>query len=62
MHRGKVEGKGVMPPEACVNPKDLLALMPEVMDLDKKTEGGESFGGFIIESVDKNGNVSKMNM
>ena len=62
MHRGKVEGKGVMPPEACMNPKDLLALMPEVMDLDKKTEGGESFGGFIIESVDKNGNVSKMNM
>ncbi len=62
MHRGKVEGRGVMPPEACVNPKDLLALMPEVMDLDKKTEGGESFGGFIIESVDMNGKVSKMNM
>ncbi|HPL17382.1 MAG TPA: saccharopine dehydrogenase NADP-binding domain-containing protein [Spirochaetota bacterium] len=62
MHRGKVEGKGVMPPEACMDPHDLLALMPEVMDLDRKTEGGESFGGFIIESVDRNGNVSKMNM
>ncbi len=62
MHRGKVEGKGVMPPEACVNPKDLLALMPEVMDLDKNKEGGESFGGFIIESVDKNGKVTKMNL
>lgn len=60
MHRGKVDGTGVMPPEACVNPKDLLALMPEVMDLDKKTEGGESFGGFIIESVDKDGKVSNL--
>ncbi|MBN2159999.1 MAG: saccharopine dehydrogenase NADP-binding domain-containing protein [Spirochaetes bacterium] len=62
MHRGKVEGNGVMPPEACVVPKDVLALMPEVMHLDKDKEGGESFGGFIIESVDKDGKVSKMNL
>lgn len=62
MHRGKVSGTGVMPPEACVNPKDVLALMPEVMDLDKKKEGGEAFGGFIIESVDKNGTVLKINI
>ena len=62
MHRGKVEGRGVMPPEACLNPKDVLALMPEVMDLDKNREGGEAFGGFIIESVDRNGTITKMNL
>ncbi len=62
MHRGKVEGKGVMPPEACVEPKDLLALMPEVMELDKNKEGGDSFGGFIVESVDEKGNKSRMNI
>jgi saccharopine dehydrogenase (NAD+, L-lysine forming) len=62
MHRGKIQGPGVMPPEACVEPKDVLALMPEVMDLDKNKEGGEAFGGFLIESVDASGKVSKMSM
>lgn len=62
MHQGKVAGPGVMPPEACMEPKDLLALMPEVMELDKKQDGGESFGGFIVESVDEKGNKSRMNI
>jgi saccharopine dehydrogenase (NAD+, L-lysine forming) len=62
MHRGKVRGKGVMPPEACVEPKDLLALMPEVMDLDKNKKSGDGFGGFIVESIDEKGNKSLMNI
>jgi saccharopine dehydrogenase-like NADP-dependent oxidoreductase len=62
MHRGKIQGPGVMPPEACVEPKDVLALMPEVMDLDKNKEDGEAFGGFLVESVDASGTISKLSL
>ena len=62
MNRGKVSGPGIMPPEACMNPRDVLGLLPEVMDLDAKSEGGNSFGGFIIESVDEKGVVKKMSL
>ena len=62
LNRGKVYGKGVMPPEACVNPNELLALLPEVMTLDAKKEGGKSFGGFIVETIDENGNISKFDI
>ena len=62
MNRGKVSGKGVMPPEACVNPNELLALLPEVMTLDKEKEGGKSFGGFIVETIDEKGNITKVDI
>lgn len=62
MNRGKISGKGILPPEACVNPNDVIALLPEVMDLDKDKEGGKSFGGFIVESVDDRGNVTKVDI
>ena len=62
MNRGKVLGKGIMPPEACVNPNELLALLPEVMTLDKQKEGGKSFGGFIVEAVDEQGNITKFDI
>lgn len=62
MNRGKVSGKGVLPPEACVNPNDVLALLPEVMKLDKDKEGGKSFGGFIVEAIDEHGNVTKVDI
>ncbi|MHA1970017.1 MAG: saccharopine dehydrogenase C-terminal domain-containing protein, partial [Candidatus Hodarchaeales archaeon] len=34
MVRGLIEGKGVLPPEACVNPLDFLGIMREHLDLD----------------------------
>ena len=39
-----------------------LALLPEVMTLDEKKEGGKSFGGFIVEAVDENGKISKFDI
>lgn len=61
MNRGKVYGKGVMPPEACINPSEFIGMLPEVMDLDKKKmQQGESFTGFIVEKVDEKGNVTKV--
>ncbi|TFG33490.1 saccharopine dehydrogenase [Candidatus Thorarchaeota archaeon] len=59
MERGKITEKGVLPPEACVNPLDFLGLMQEHLKLDKMT-GGES--PLIIESIDKNGKVERLQM
>jgi len=62
MQQGKVSGFGAMPPEACLNPMDFLALVPKVMKLDQKKQGGKSFGGVILEQVDENGNIKKINI
>jgi saccharopine dehydrogenase (NAD+, L-lysine forming) len=62
MHQGKVQGPGVLPPEACVDPADVLALMPKVMDFEKGRKDGSGFSGFIIERVDANGNISKVDL
>jgi len=59
MQRGKITEKGVLPPEACVNPIDFLGLMQEYLKLDKMT-GGDS--PLIIESIDKDGNVEQLKM
>jgi saccharopine dehydrogenase (NAD+, L-lysine-forming) len=62
MMQGKVAGKGITPPEGCVNPMDFIPLLPQVMDMDKKKEGGDSFGGIIIQKVDENGKISNVEM
>jgi saccharopine dehydrogenase (NAD+, L-lysine-forming) len=59
MHRGKVTEKGVLPPEACVNPLDFLGLMQEHLKLDKMTGGSSPL---IIESIDKDGAVEQLEM
>ncbi|MHA1288691.1 MAG: saccharopine dehydrogenase family protein [Candidatus Thorarchaeota archaeon] len=59
MQRGKITEKGVLPPEVSVNPLDFLGLMQEYLKLDKMT-GGES--PLIIESIDKDGNVERLEM
>jgi saccharopine dehydrogenase (NAD+, L-lysine-forming) len=62
MQEGKIKDKGVLPPEACMEPSDFIALLPRVMDLDKKKEGGESFGGIIVESIDETGKITKLDI
>lgn len=59
MQRGKIKGKGVMPPEACVDPMDFIQLIGEIM---KPEKGGKSFEGLLIESIDENGVVKTMSM
>jgi len=59
MLEGKVSRKGVMPPEGMVKPLDFLAYVPKVMKLDKK-EGGKGFGGVLVEQVDENGKITKL--
>lgn len=62
MAQGKVSGPGVLPPEACVDPMEFVGLITKVMKLDVKKEGGESFGGVIVESVDGEGVVTKLDI
>ena len=59
LNRGKITEKGVLPPEACVNPLDFLGLMQEHLKLDAMT-GGES--PLIIESIDRDGKVERLEM
>ena len=62
MGRGQIPARGILPPEACIDPGTFIATLPEVMDLDEKKEGGRRFGGVIAESVDENGNVTKLDL
>lgn len=62
MHQGKITGKGIMPPEACISPAEFLGLLPQVMDMDKEKGGTGGFSGFLIEKVDEHGNITKVDM
>ena len=57
MHQGKIKGKGVLPPEGCVNPADFLDLIRKVLKPEKE---GKSFEGVMVESIDEAGNVEKL--
>jgi len=59
---GKLNVKGVLPPEGCINPLDLLELVPKVMKLDGKKEGGQSFGGVIVQQIDEHGKITNINL
>ncbi len=62
MAQGKVMGKGVFPPEGGINPADFIDLIPEIMELDRAKEGGESFGGVIFQHVDDKGQVTNLDL
>jgi saccharopine dehydrogenase (NAD+, L-lysine-forming) len=62
MQQGKISAKGVLPPEGCINPTDLLELVPKVMKLNSKKEGGESFGGVIVQQIDENGKITNIDI
>lgn len=57
MATGKIAEKGVLPPEACVNPMDLL----ELAKTRVKAAGGRGFP-ITIEHIDKNGKSQKLNL
>ncbi len=52
----------MMTSKACLNPIAFPALVPKVMKLDRKKEGGKSFGGIIVEQVDENGTMKKLDL
>lgn len=60
MHRGLVRGKGVMPPEACINPNEFIALMPEIMKIDETSKRDGAFAGFLVEKINDDGSSTEM--
>jgi saccharopine dehydrogenase (NAD+, L-lysine-forming) len=59
MQRGKVSGRGVLPPEACINPLEFLGLMQEYLKLDDVTGEGSPL---IIESIDHKGSTERIDL
>ncbi|MGY5876115.1 MAG: saccharopine dehydrogenase NADP-binding domain-containing protein [Candidatus Thorarchaeota archaeon] len=59
MNRGKITEKGVLPPEACVNPLDFLGLMQEFLGLEGATSEGSPL---IIESIDADGKIERVSL
>ena len=57
MASGKIRERGVLPPEACVDPMDLLGLAKTAV----KTGGGRGFP-IVVEHIDKDGKSQKMNL
>ena len=57
MKRGMIKEKGVLPPEACIEPLDFLNIMQEHLDLEKV---GGTGSPLIIESIDDRGNVERI--
>ncbi len=57
MGTGKITEKGVLPPEACVNPMDLLGLAKTKV----KAAAGRGFP-IAIEHIDKDGKSQKVNL
>jgi len=58
MGQKKIKGKGVMPPEACVNPNDVLELIKT-----KVKFGGKSGSVPIaIRHIDKNGKSKELKL
>lgn len=60
MHRGMVRGKGVIPPEACVNPNEFIGLMPEIMKIDETSKKDGAFAGFLVEKINDDGSSTEM--
>jgi len=57
MATGKIGEKGVLPPEACVNPTDLL----EFAKTSVKTAGGKGFP-IVVEHIDKDGESQMLDL
>ncbi|UCG89809.1 MAG: saccharopine dehydrogenase NADP-binding domain-containing protein [Candidatus Heimdallarchaeota archaeon] len=59
MNRGLITKKGVLPPEACVNPLDFLTIMQEHLKLETATGEGSPL---TIESIDEEGNIKEITL
>lgn len=53
MQQGKITAKGVLPPEACVDPMDFMGLAKSMGAYEEKKEGG-----LTLESIDADGNAT----
>ncbi|MHA2154190.1 MAG: saccharopine dehydrogenase family protein [Candidatus Hodarchaeales archaeon] len=57
LQRGLVTDKGVLPPEACVDPMEFLGILQEHLSLETASGGSSPL---TIESIDAEGNIEKI--
>jgi saccharopine dehydrogenase (NAD+, L-lysine-forming) len=62
MNQGKVQGRGVLPPEACIDPVGFLSLIGEFMKADSTSRKNGVLEGFLVERVDEHGNVKRVDL
>jgi len=61
MVQGKITEKGVLPPEACINPMDVLEIAPGAMKLVGGGGEKEKFP-LTVERVDERGNIKNIGL
>jgi saccharopine dehydrogenase (NAD+, L-lysine-forming) len=61
MQRGQMQGKGVLPPEACVRPMEFLPLALEIFAKDAAGKGKPS-EGLIVERIDETGTPVRISL
>lgn len=59
MQRGQVRGKGILPPEACIDPAEFLPFAVQ-MSAQEGASWGKKAEGSIIDRVDEQGNSTRM--
>jgi saccharopine dehydrogenase (NAD+, L-lysine-forming) len=57
MQQGMVTGKGVLPPEGCIHPRDFFDLHLPLTGITDKAAGKGGETSFIFEEVDEDGTV-----
>ena len=62
MQQGKVQGKGILPPEACLNAFEFLGLVRKSFARDASTKGTAEEESFIVEEVDAAGRSTRINL
>jgi len=60
MQQGKVQGKGVLPPEACLNPLEFLGMATKLFARDASAKVAAEEESFVIEEVDEAGRSTRI--
>lgn len=60
MQQGKVQGRGVLPPEACLNAAEFLMMAKSAFARDAAAKGTQGEESFIIEAVDETGRSTRL--
>jgi len=60
VQKGKVAGRGVIPPEGCIKPREFIDLYMPLMEASDIEAGKSGQSSLIIEQVDAQGNVTQL--
>ena len=58
MQQGKIRGKGVLPPEGCMKPREFLDLWKPLMGVKDGEAGKSADTGIVIEKIDETGKMT----